>query len=135
MTVGLTTKEGLAGPKRAARTFCAALSAGDLERACACFTLEACLVTPDGTAVKGRGAIRPILAQLIASRAQLSVEISAVLQAGDVAIAHERWQIRTGDGAAAFTRSSKPTLVLQRIELDWKLAVAAPWGWGSGFSG
>lgn len=78
----------------------------------------------------GREAIGGVLAQLVGSRVQLSVDVSAVIEAGDVALAHERWQVRTGDAVTGFTRGSKPTLVLRRVESEWKLAVAAPWGWG-----
>lgn len=87
-------------------------------------------MTPDGTAVEGRAAIGGILTQLIASHVQMSVDVSAVLIAGDVALAHERWRIQSGAFSSRYATQSKPTMVLRRIESRWKLAVAAPWGWG-----
>lgn len=126
----LASPRGCASPRAATRAFCEAVNRADLARARTCFTRDGCLVTPDGTAVHGREAIGGVLAQMVGARVQLSVDVSAVIEAGDVALAHERWQIRTGDAGSGFTSDSKPTLVLRRVESDWKLAVAAPWGWG-----
>jgi uncharacterized protein (TIGR02246 family) len=118
-------------PEHACRSFTRALGAGQLEVATACFTRDGCLVTPDATAVRGRESIRDVLAQLIARHTQVAVESSTVLATADVALAHERWTIRS-DGAegASFVQRSAPTLVLRRVEGDWKLAIAAPWSEG-----
>jgi ketosteroid isomerase-like protein len=110
--------------------FVHALNSGDLNRVTACFARDACLITPDATAVHGRDRIRPVLAQLIALRAEIRVESSNVIIAGDVAFACERWTIRSnGVEGAAFEQALSPILVLRHIEGRWKLAVAAPWGW------
>lgn len=89
------------------------------------------MVTPDRTAVRGREEIGAILAQLIAAGAQVSIQVSAVLPAGDVALAHERWcLVRSDLSGGSLSQESSTTLVLQRVETGWKIAVAAPWGWG-----
>jgi hypothetical protein len=43
-----------------------ALSAGDLRGVSGCLAKDACLLTPDGTAVHGRETVRQVLAQLVA---------------------------------------------------------------------
>lgn len=107
------------------------LSSGDLEAASACFARDACLLTQDATAIHTRERIRPVLAQLIARHAQIEVELCNVLTAGDTALAKENWTIAIdGIEGSRFEQSCTPTLVLQRIEGRWKLAVVAPWGWG-----
>jgi ketosteroid isomerase-like protein len=119
-----------ATPRLACKAFAKALNAGDLDAAVACFAPSACLVVGDGTAVHGEAAIRARLAQLIESRAEVAIELAGVLAAGDVALAHERWTIRSGGvGGSRFEQTSCPTLVLRRIGDEWKLAIAAPWGW------
>jgi ketosteroid isomerase-like protein len=119
------------GPGSASAAFCNAINRGDLEAACACFAREGFLVTPDATAVRGRGAIRGVLAQLIEAGVKFSIEDSGVLIAGTVAIAHDAWRIRSrAPGGSSLARDSRPTLVLQQIESRWKFALAAPWGWG-----
>jgi ketosteroid isomerase-like protein len=103
------------------------VSAGDLAGATHCFARNACLVTPDATAIHGRDHIRPALSQLIASGTRIEVGLSNVLVAGDVAWAREQWTIyaRAADDRLELTTS--PLLVMQRIEKRWKLAIAVPW--------
>jgi ketosteroid isomerase-like protein len=118
--------------KQISAAFAAALSAGDLDAASACFTRDACLLTPDATAIRGRDQIRPLLRQLIAMRPTARVEQRSMLVAGEVAIATELWtlQIDAAEGTP-FAQSSLSTTVLRRIEETWKLQIAAPWGWGT----
>ncbi len=113
-------------------SFAGALSLGDVGSAAACFAQDGCLVTPDATAVHGRDRIRPLLAQLVARRIEIEVELSNTVGAGEVVVANERWRVRSGNGmrASRIEQVLYPTLVLRRIEEEWKLAIAAPWGWG-----
>ncbi len=106
------------------------ISGGNLAAASACFARDACLLTQDATAIHDREHIRPLLAQLIARRAKIEVEQSSMLCAGDVALAREQWTIEI-DGAegSRFSQPCRPTLVMRRIEEQWKLALVAPWGW------
>ncbi len=109
-----------------------ALVAGDLDSASACFARDGCLITPDATAIHGRDRIRPVLAQLIAQRIDVAVEGSHVIGGGEVRLVRERWRIQTGDEEARFVQVLHPTLVLRRVEAEWKVAIAAPWGWAGG---
>ncbi len=119
---------------RACLPFVQAISLGDLDSATACFARDGCLITPDATAVHGRDRIRPLLAQLVARRMEIRVELSNVVRAGDVVFARERWRVRSGGGEAPqIEQTLDATLVLHRIEAEWKLAIAAPWGWGLGY--
>lgn len=118
-----------------ARIACLALpkliGAGNLEAATGCFARDACLLTPDATAIHDRDHIRPLLAQLISRRIQIEVEQSNVLVAGDVAYARERWQVSTRVGAGSqYEQSCDPSLVLKLIEGSWKVSIATLWGWG-----
>lgn len=111
-----------------------AVSIGDLDSATACFARDGCLITPDATAVHDRERIRPLLAQLIARRTEIRVELSNVVGAGDVLLARERWRVRSGGAECPrIEQTLEPALVLRRIEAEWKLAIAAPWGWARGY--
>jgi hypothetical protein len=82
-------------------------------------------------AIRGREEIRPILARLIARRTRIEVTASSLPAAGEVALGSERWTIRSaGPEGAVFAQDSSPALVLRNLEGAWKLAIAAPWGWG-----
>jgi ketosteroid isomerase-like protein len=118
-------------PREGTRAFAAAINRGDLDAAARCFTKDACLLTPDTTAVQGREQIRPILRQLIVAGFQIEAQESSVLLAGEVALGTERWLVSSaGSEGSPFTRTLTPTLVLRHIEGVWKLAVAMPWGRG-----
>jgi ketosteroid isomerase-like protein len=117
--------------KQISPAFAAALTAGDLEAASACFARDACLITPDATTIRGRDHIRAILFQLIAMRPTVHLEQRGMLIAGDVALGTETWRIRlNGLDPTPFAQTSDSTAVLRRVEGAWKLQIAAPWGWG-----
>lgn len=118
-----------------ARIACLALprliSAGNIESAAGCFARDACLLTPDATAIHGRDHIRPLLAQLIARRIRIEVEQSNVLVAGDVAYVRELWRVSAQVAAGSgYEHSCDPSLVLKRVEDSWKISIATLWGWG-----
>lgn len=119
---------GAKTPQESSRAFAESISRGDLDAAASCFAKDACLVTPDATAVRGRDEIRPILHQLIALESRIEVQASSVLAAGEVALGTERWALTSpGSEGGSFTRALTPLLVLRQLEDVWKLAVALPW--------
>jgi ketosteroid isomerase-like protein len=119
---------GATTAQESTRAFAASISRGDLDTAAHCFAKDACLVTPDATAVRGREEIRPILHQLIVLESRIEVEESSILLAGEVALGTERWTVTSpGSEGGSFTRSLTPMVVLRQLEDVWKLAVALPW--------
>ncbi|HEX6455616.1 MAG TPA: DUF4440 domain-containing protein [Solirubrobacterales bacterium] len=132
----MATTVAAATPEEATRAFAASLTRGDLEGAAYCFAKDACLVTPDATAIRGREDIRPILHQLIVSGLRIEVQESSMVLAGEIAFGTERWLITTpGSEGRSFTRALTPTMVLRRLEGVWKLVVAMPWGRGEPIPG
>lgn len=118
-------------PETCSLAFVRALVTADLDAAGACFVRDACFITPDATAIRGREDIRAVLAQLIAMRPRIAVETRSVLQGGDAALLTERWRIALGPDSGAPVRCAEALFVARRVEQAWKLAVAAPWGWGT----
>jgi uncharacterized protein (TIGR02246 family) len=111
--------------------FARALNVGDLDGAASCFARDGCLITPDATAIHGREQIRGVLAQMVRRRTEIRIELSSSVSAGDVLLVHQRWRIRTGERASHhFEQTADAVLILRRIEDEWKLSVAAPWGYG-----
>jgi ketosteroid isomerase-like protein len=107
------------------------IGAGNLDAATKCFSRDACLLTPDATAIHDRAHIRPLLAQMISRRVRIKVEQSNVLVAGDVAYARELWQVSARVGTdSQYEHSCDPSLVLKRVEGSWKISIATLWGWG-----
>jgi len=117
-------------PERAALSFANAQNAGDLDVATSCFARDACFITPDATAIRGRAEIRAILAQLNASSVQIQIEGQSTLKAGEVALSIQRWTMRSCGVGAPFVQTSSATVLLRRLESSWKLMILAPWGLG-----
>ena len=131
MTPAALASSARTGAKQISATFAAALSAGDLEAATACFARDACLLTPHAITIRGRDHIRAILFQLVAMHPTVQVEQRSMLIAGDVALGTETWTILlNGLELTPYAGTSNSTAVLRRIEGTWKLQIAAPWGWG-----
>jgi ketosteroid isomerase-like protein len=119
---------GARTPRESTRALAASISRGDLDSAARCFAKDACLLTPDATAVRGREEIKPILHQLIVTGSQIEVQDSSIVLAGEVALGSERWIVTSaGSEGSPFTRTLTPTVVLRQIEEVWKVAVAMPW--------
>ena len=120
-----------ATPEQALGAFADAVRRGDSEAGAACFSREACLVTPDATAIRGRAEIARILAQVCALRIELHVQpLAAPLIAGDTALSSERWTVRSGPaGTLRLVQAFGSRTVLRHLEGGWKLTLAAPWGW------
>jgi uncharacterized protein (TIGR02246 family) len=115
-------------PAELAERVAAALRARDVDVAAACFIRDGCFVTPDATAIRGRGEIRAVLAQLLAICMRIEIEQLTVVAAGDTALVSERWGVSIKPaGGGSFVRTSLSTMVLTEVEGAWKLAVAAPW--------
>jgi uncharacterized protein (TIGR02246 family) len=119
---------GLLTPEQVPTSFVAALNAGQLQLATSCFTRDACLISPGATAIHGREEIRALLAQMIDRASRIDIELSTVVRAGDVAYAHQRWALSSAAAEGErYTQVLGPTLVLRRLETQWKLAIAMPW--------
>ncbi len=117
-------------PEQSSLRFAATLSAGDSHAAASCFARDACFLTPDATVIRGRAEIRDILAQLIAMRLEIKVEMPTVLRVGDTALNSERWTTRLGRAEGPpLVQISRSTAVLRELDGGWKFLVAAPWGW------
>lgn len=122
-----------AGPVRSCLRFARALSAGDLDLAAACFARDGCLITPDATTVRGRQRIREVLAQMVVTGTEIEIELSSAIAAGEVILASQRWRISSGGEGRRIEQNADATLVLRQIEGEWKLSIAAPWGYRRSF--
>ena len=102
-------------PSESTRPSPQSISRGDLEAAASCFAKDACLITPDATAVRGRAEIRPILHQLIVAGSRIEVQESSIVLAGEVALGSERWLVTSaGSEGEPFTRALTPTMVMRQ---------------------
>jgi uncharacterized protein (TIGR02246 family) len=115
-------------PQRLLLDFIAALNREDLEAATRCFARDACFLTPDATAIRGRDSIRSFLAQLIAAEHRFEADLGTTVIADDVALCRDRLKTVTAASTGApFEQHSQSTAVLRHRERSWRLQVLAPW--------
>lgn len=129
MEAGLGAVEADATPEAISRAFAAAVVGRNPEAAGACLSAEGCLLTPDGTEVRGKAQMREILAQLMVTHTQIRVELGRVLTAGTGAVASQNWTLFSkGPHDEPFERSHSALLVLGHEKRGWRVMIAAPWG-------
>lgn len=109
--------------------FVAALNAGDLVRAVARLSREACLVTPDATVIRGRSDVAGALKQFFAIGFRAHLDLRSAIEIGEVVLVSDRWTTRVGGSGSAAQGSARGTVVLRMLEGRWKILLAAPWGW------
>ena len=110
--------------------FAEAFNAGDLAAAIALYEPQATLVVQPGQIVTGREAIQEALQGFLALRGHLDSVVNKVLQADDLALVCNRWQLTgTGPDGAPLTLSGQTTDVARRqADGTWLLAVDNPYG-------
>jgi ketosteroid isomerase-like protein len=114
-----------AGPEATSRAFARALLARDPDAAAALLSPEARLVTPDGTEVAGREAVRAILSQLTSSERVLEIATGRTLACERVALCTQHW--RWGGPDPGARAASTARLVLARRGGAWGIVIVCPW--------
>lgn len=119
-----------ATPEGVSRAFAAGVAARDPESAVSFFSKDGCLLTADGTEVRGKAQVREVLAQIVMTHPLIRIAMGRMLIADEVAISSQRWTIGSkGSNEDLFERSFGALLVLSREGHEgWRVVVAAPWG-------
>lgn len=129
MVSGAGPLDGKATPEATARSFADAVARRDQKAAGTLLVAESCLLTPDGTEVRGKANVEEVLAQLTITHPRIRVEVGQVLTAGLVAVASQRWWISSKSAdEGLFERSLPALLVLGQHQGGWRVSVVAPWG-------
>jgi ketosteroid isomerase-like protein len=101
-----------------AAAFTAAINAGDVPAALELWLGDGALAQPDGTALRGRGAIESALQALVDNRVTL-----------EIAIVHGTLTLNgVGFDGEPYSQSSDSVVVYQRGPEGWRIAIDAPWG-------
>jgi ketosteroid isomerase-like protein len=107
-------------PGETSRDFAAAINAGNIEAALACWAPDAALVAPDGTIVCGE-MLRRRFEQLIAGNLALAIHLSNEIEVGGIAMAITRMTMTSPDGQPPIEVHA--TVVYRRVGDRWRLAI------------
>jgi uncharacterized protein (TIGR02246 family) len=117
-------------PEQVIQQFSLYLSEGDLEGALALYEPNATFVFQPGEVVHGLDAIRSALAGFITLKPKLTGEIIKVLEAGEIALVVNKWNLEgTQPDGTPITISGQSADVLRRqADGTWRLLIDDPWG-------
>src|SRR5262245_27050943 len=109
--------------------FEAAVNRGDVDAALALYEPEACLVGSPGEPVFGHDAIRQMLQARVDAQPTLTMEPSAVLQVGEVALTSHAWKA-TADGPNGQVELAGHAVEVLRRQADgtWLFVIDDPYG-------
>jgi ketosteroid isomerase-like protein len=108
--------------------FTLAIEDGDLISASGRLSRDACVITPDGTIISSRDSIRTLIAQMIGGRVRVGSKLTSLVLAGDLALARGAWRTQVADASGGpYAQISISTVVLHKVEGEWKLQILAPW--------
>lgn len=116
-------------PDETNELFEAAINSGDVDAALALYEPEACLVASPGEPVFGLDAIRVVLQGFVDAKPTLTMEPSAVLQVGDLALTAHAWKA-AGDGPDGPVELAGHATEVVRRQADgtWRFVIDDPYG-------
>jgi uncharacterized protein (TIGR02246 family) len=118
-------------PEELAQAFAAAICTRDVPAAVALWAEDAAILQPDGQVVRGREAIAQALQTLVDNRVELQIDVSSVIEAGDVATVLGTLTLSAQNGGGPedrFTSRSSSVVIYTRGADGWRIALDAPWG-------
>jgi uncharacterized protein (TIGR02246 family) len=117
-------------PAELSDAFGQALARGDLDSAMEMWAEDASIINPAGEVVSGRQAIGEVLRALIDNGAEVGIEVSRIIEAGDVALGLGTLTLggTSGDGERFHQQSSSAVIYSRAADGRWQLAIDAPWG-------
>ncbi len=116
------------GAGAVARGFARAMLAGDHDAAASYFAVDALIVTPDSTEVRGRTSIGRLLGQITTSGPELEIRTGRTAVAAEVALCTQFWRrLAGGRGTGRFESQTTARLVLVQGGGRWQIAIAMPW--------
>ena len=110
-----------ADPADVSRAFAAAINAGDVAAASACWTSDAVIVGADGAQIRGRAGLEARFRELIAARVVLEIQVGDAIEVPQAAVARTRMTMRPRGGDPPLTFDA--TVVYVRAGDRWRLAV------------
>ena len=106
------------------------INTGNFETLMALYEPEAAFATQPGRLALGLGGIRDALGGLVAMNGKLDLEVSRVLEVGDLALVVGDWSFTgTGPRSEPVKLAAKNADVLRRqADGSWRFVIDNPWG-------
>ena len=125
-------EEGMsaATPERVLGSIVAGINSGDLEGLMPLYESQAAFATQPGSLAHGAPGVREALSGFVSMKGKLDLEVTRVLEVGDLALVIGVWTFDgTGPDGEPVRLAAKNADVLRRQEDGtWRFAIDNPWG-------
>jgi uncharacterized protein (TIGR02246 family) len=129
--VGIS-KDGIstATPEQVLESIVDGINSGDLESLMPLYESEAAFATQPGTLAHGTPGVREALTGFISMKGKLDLEVTRVLEVGDLALVIGVWSFNgTGPDGEPVRLAAKNADVLRRqTDGTWRFVIDNPWG-------
>ena len=105
-----------------------AINAGNVEGALGLYEPEGTFVPQPGQAATGLAAIREALGGFLALKPRLTIAVSQVVEAGDLALLSSRWSLQgtAPDGSPVQLAGQGAEVVRRQADGSWKFVIDNP---------
>jgi uncharacterized protein (TIGR02246 family) len=119
-----------AKPERVLESIVAGINSGDLESLMPLYESEAAFATEPGSVAHGAPGVREALAGFISMKGKLTLEVTRVLEVGDLALVIGVWSFDgTGPEGEPVRLAARNADVLRRqSDGTWRFVIDNPWG-------
>ncbi len=129
-TVKRVDETSTATPRRVLESIVSGINSGNLESLLSLYESEAAFATEPGSLAHGAAGVREALNGFISMQGKLDLEVTRVLEAGDLALVIGVWSFDgTGPDGEPVRLAAKNADVLRRqADGSWRFVIDNPWG-------
>lgn len=119
-----------ASPEQVLDSIVAGINSGDLESLLPLYESEAAFATQPGNLAHGPTGVRDALTGFISMNGKLDLEVTRVLEVGDLALVTGVWSFEgTGpDGEPVRLEASNADVLRRQNDGTWRFVIDNPWG-------
>ena len=130
MTVKRVDEMSTATPQRVLESIVAGINSGNLESLTPLYEKDAAFATEPGSLAHGTAGVRDALAGFISMNGTLDLEVTRVLEVGDLALVLGVWSFDgTGpDGEAVQLAARNADVLRRQADGTWRFVIDNPWG-------
>jgi ketosteroid isomerase-like protein len=119
-----------ATPEQVLESIVIGINSGNLERLMALYESEAAFATQPGSLAHGAPGVRGALSGFVSMKGKLDLEVTQVLEVGDLALVTGVWSFNgTGpDGEPVRLAARNADVLRRQTDGTWRFVIDNPWG-------
>jgi uncharacterized protein (TIGR02246 family) len=119
-----------ATPEQVLETIVDGINTGNLDALMPLYESEAAFATQPGSLAHGAPGVREALAGFISMKGELDLEVTRVLEVGDLALVTGSWSFNgTGpDGEPVRLAANNADVLRRQADGTWRFVIDNPWG-------